>query len=147
MPRLLIFLFSIVFAAGAILPLHSAKAVDGGFGEADCELSSCSPDCASELGDPCSATQMCRAMCAFGVMPGHVYSNAAPQTDGFIAGLLHQMISVQRKLSYWNKTMKIITKLITFSALVTSGAAFAADPAAVAGACCKLAVCCGLPCC
>lgn len=43
--------------------------------------------------------------------------------------------------------MKIMTKLVAFAAFVTSGAAFAADPAAVAEACCKLAVCCGLPCC
>lgn len=43
--------------------------------------------------------------------------------------------------------MKIVTKIVAFAALFSSGAAFAADPGGVVQACCELAVCCGLPCC
>lgn len=43
--------------------------------------------------------------------------------------------------------MKIAAKLAALFALVSSSAAYAADPAQFAAACCALGACCGLPCC
>ena len=43
--------------------------------------------------------------------------------------------------------MKYVTRIIAAAALLTPGVAFAASPAAFAGACCALAACCGMPCC
>jgi hypothetical protein len=43
--------------------------------------------------------------------------------------------------------MKIVTKLAAFATFLSSGAAMAATPQAVADACCAIGLCCGLPCC
>jgi hypothetical protein len=43
--------------------------------------------------------------------------------------------------------MKMMAKLTALSALVSSGAAMAANPQAVAEACCAIGACCGMLCC
>ena len=43
--------------------------------------------------------------------------------------------------------MKLIAKISAVVVLLSSSAAMAAGPGAVANACCALGVCCGLPCC
>lgn len=43
--------------------------------------------------------------------------------------------------------MKLFAKLFALVALLSSSAAMAAGPGAVADACCALGICCGLPCC
>lgn len=43
--------------------------------------------------------------------------------------------------------MKTMTKLAALAALLTSSAAMAAMPQAIAEACCAIGVCCGMACC
>ncbi len=43
--------------------------------------------------------------------------------------------------------MKLVTKIAALAALLTSSAAMAAMPQAVADACCAIGVCCGMTCC
>ena len=43
--------------------------------------------------------------------------------------------------------MSMITKIAALAALLSSGAAMAANPQAVAEACCAIGACCGMLCC
>jgi hypothetical protein len=43
--------------------------------------------------------------------------------------------------------MKLMAKFVALTALLTSSAAMAAVPQAVAEACCAIGVCCGMLCC
>jgi len=47
----------------------------------------------------------------------------------------------------WRILMKFITKLLAATAFFAPASLLAANPGAVAEACCVIASCCGLPCC